>query len=315
MGPPHPLRDPDVVAAIERAASEHLGRPWVIEGFTDLNDRASHPCGVLPGQPFSVVAKSSRANDARDQFTAELAGLQTLTRLAHVDTPVPVAGGLIELPHGCLLLTEAVPEILPHARGHREWRSIGQVLAALHHVTHPQFGLGDQRGFFGPLPQDNRPVPANRWPDFFRERRIIPLLRKAVDSGHLPAGMAARVDRIAARLPDLAGPDQPPSLLHGDAQQNNFFTTTTAPTGAVVIDAAPYFGHPEFDLALLDFFEPMPKDVLDAYREIAPVDPGFPQRRELWRLPSYLAIISVDGRGPEGRAATDKLARAIGTYG
>lgn len=312
MGPAHPLRDPDTVTAIEHAASEHLGRPWVSQGFTDLNDRASHPCGVLLGQPFSVFAKFSRAAGARDQFTAELAGLQTLTRLADIDTPVPVASGIIEPQDGWLLLTEALPEVLPRDRGRREWRSIGQVLAALHGVTHSQFGL-DHGGFFGPLPQDNRPVPANRWPDFFRERRITPLLHRAVDSGHLPADLAAGIDRIATRLPDIAGPDPQPSLLHGDAQQNNFVTTATA-AAAVVIDAAPYFGHPELDLALLDFFHPVPKDVLDAYRDITPIDPGFNERKELWRLPSYLAIITVDGRGPEGRAAIENLASAISTY-
>ncbi len=82
-----------------------------------------------------------------------------------------------------------------------------------------------------------------------------------------------------------------------------------------MIDAAPYFGHPEFDPALLDFFEPVPADVLDAYREIAPIDPGFPERKQLWRLPSYLAIITVDGRQPEGLAAIENLANAISTYG
>jgi len=120
------------------------------------------------------------------------------------------------------------------------------------------------------------------------------------------------VDRIAARLPAIGGPDPQPQLLHGDAQQNNFVTTATA---AVVIDAAPYFGHPEIDLALLDFFQPVPRDVLDAYREIAPIDPGFPERKQLWRLPSYLAIITVDGRQPGGLAAITKLADAISAYG
>lgn len=258
-----------------------------------------------------MFAKFSGVADARDQFTAELAGLQTLTRLADIDTPVPIAFGIIEVQDGWLLLTEALPEVLPRDRGRREWRSIGQVLAALHKITHHQFGLGDQRGFFGPLPQDNRPVPANRWSDFFRERRIIPLLRQAVNSGHLPTELAAGVDRIAARMPEIGGPDPKPKLLHGDAQQNNFVTTATV---AVVIDAAPYFGHPEFDLALLDFFHPVPKDILDAYREITPIDPGFHERKQLWRLPSYLAIITVDGRGPEGRAAIENLASAISTY-
>jgi fructosamine-3-kinase len=314
MGAAHPLLRPETVTAIERAASEHLGRRWVSQGFTGLDDRASHPCGTLHGHPFKVFAKFSRAADARDQFTAELAGLQTLTRLAGIDTPVPVASGVVGLTDAWLLLFEALPELKPQDRGRREWRSIGQVLAELHQVTHSQFGLGDQRGYFGPLPQDNRPVPANRWAEFYRERRITPLLRKAVDSGHLPNDLAAGVDRLAARLPDIVGPDPQPSLLHGDAHQNNFVTTTT-PAKAVVIDAAPYFGHPEIDLALLDFFHPVPSDVMNAYRERANIDPGFPDRRELWRIPSYLAIITVDGRGPEGRAAINRLASAITAYG
>ena len=81
-----------------------------------------------------------------------------------------------------------------------------------------------------------------------------------------------------------------------------------------MIDAAPYFGHPELDLALLDFFRPVPGDVLDAYREITPIDQGFPARKQLWRQPSYLAIITVDGHGPEGRVAIDRLASAISAY-
>lgn len=309
MGPAHPLLDAAVLAAIERAASEHRGRRWVSRGFTALDDRASHPAGLLHGVPFSVFAKLSTAADAREQFTAELAGLRLLSQAAPV--PVPVATGVADVPHGALLLHEALRERRPQARRRRDWRSIGQVLAALHQVGHAQFGLGGPRGFFGPLPQDNRPVPANRWTDFYRQRRIAPMLRAAVDSGHLPPALAAGVGQIAARLPALAGPEPRPSLLHGDAQQNNFVSTAA---GAVVIDAAPYFGHPEADLALVDYFEPVPDLVFDAYREIAPIDPGFAARRELWRLPAYLAVIAVDGHHDFGRRYLDRLAAAIRLY-
>jgi hypothetical protein len=37
--------------------------------LADLNERSSHPCGLLQGHPFSVFAKLSIAADAREQFT------------------------------------------------------------------------------------------------------------------------------------------------------------------------------------------------------------------------------------------------------
>ncbi len=311
MAPAHPLLDPAVLAAVERAASQHRGRPWVSRGFTGLDDRASHPCGILHGTPFSVFAKLSLAAGAREQFTAELRGLRLLHRAAQIPVPVPVGAGLAEAAPGTLLLYEALPERRPGTRGPADWRSIGQVLATLHQAGHPRFGLDGPRGFFGPLPQDNRPVPANTWAEFYRQRRIGPMLRAAVDSGHLPAALAAGVDRIAARLPGLAGPDPRPSLLHGDAQQNNFVSTAA---GAVVIDPAPYFGHPEADLALVAYFEPVPDHLFAAYRDIVTLDPGFAGRRELWRLPAYLAVIAVDGDGPFGRRYLDRLAAAVRMY-
>jgi fructosamine-3-kinase len=309
--PDHPLLGPAVLAAIERAATAHRGGRWVSQGFTSLDDRASHPSGILHGTPFSVFAKLSPAADAREQFTAELAGLRLLHQAARVAVPVPVASGLAESPAGALLLYEALPERPPAAREPRDWRAIGRVLAALHQAGHERFGLDGPRGFFGPLPQDNRPVPANRWADFYRERRLLPMLRAAVDAGHLPSALAAGVEEVATRLPVLAGPEPRPSLLHGDAQQNNFVSTAA---GAVVIDPAPYFGHPEADLALVDYFQPVPDEVFDAYRDIAPIDQGFAGRRELWRLPAYLAVAAVDGPGSFGRRYRDRLAAAIRLY-
>ena len=100
MRPAHPLLDAAVLAAIEHAGSEHHGRRWVVLGFTDLDDRASHPCGILHGTPFSVFAKLGAAGardelgaGARDQFAAELAGLRLLSRAARVPVPVPGSTG------------------------------------------------------------------------------------------------------------------------------------------------------------------------------------------------------------------------------
>ncbi len=306
-----PLLGPAVRTAVRQAAEAHRGTPWTCTGFTDLGDLAAHPCGIFHGQPFPVFAKLSTASDAAAQFAAELAGLRLLHDLAGVAVPVPVADGVLAVPPGAhLLLSEALPERPPGARTPEDWRSIGRALATLHGVPGPGFGLSSN-GYFGPLPQDNTPVRPSSWAAFYAERRLLPHLRLAADSGHLPAKLADRVARLIGRLPALAGPEPRPALLHGDAQQHNFVST---PAGAVLVDAAPYFGHPELDLALLGYFNPVPRHVFDGYTELRPIDGGFPERRELWRLFAYLAVLSAAGGTPLGWRFLARLDQAVTSY-
>jgi fructosamine-3-kinase len=49
------------------------------------------------------------------------------------------------------------------------------------------------------------------------------------------------------------------------------------------------------DLAYIDYFQPMPEDVLSAYQEELPIDSGFHKRRDLWRIYGYLAAVEVEG--------------------
>ncbi|WP_155368648.1 fructosamine kinase family protein [Catellatospora vulcania] len=306
----HPLCEQSVVTAVERAASAHRGRRWTVTGFTDLDDRASHPAGILHGTPFSVFVKLDRGPRGAEQFTAELRGHRLLRERAGAATPVPVGDGPVSGAFGSLLLLEALPEVPARARTAAQWRSIGRALATVHQARGERHGLAEFDGFFGPLPQDNRPA-GTTWADFYVERRLLPRLRDAVDSGHLPAELAAGVTRLAARLPQVCGPEPEPSLLHGDAQQNNFLTTADE---AVLLDTSPCYGHPESDLALLDYFTPVPGEVFDGYREVAPIDPGFAQRRELWRLHGYLAVVAVDGTSEFGRPYVGRIAAATAGY-
>jgi fructosamine-3-kinase len=306
----HPLLGAEVKLAVQRAVSVHLGRDWSSRGFTDLNDRASHPSGIFHGQSLSVFAKLDLGGDAGEKFQAELSGLAFLREHARIATPTPIGTGLVPLDHGFLLLTVALSERPPQDRTRDDWRSIGHTLATLHQVHGTRFGLEELNGFFGALPQDNHPVTSKHWVDFYTERRIVPLLRSAVDSGRLPLDLAADVERLAQRLPLFCGPEPHPTLLHGDAQQNNFISTDA---GAVAADVAPYFGHPEIDLALVDYFQPVPHHIFDAYRDMAPIDAGFAQRRDLWRIFVDLACIAVEGT-PFDRYALTRLAATSRRY-
>ncbi len=123
----HPLTQAVVVHAVERTASQHSGRPWRVEGFVDLNERASHPCGIFHGETFSVFAKLD-AGVTSEQFEAELRGLRLLGRQPGVTTPTPVGERPVITEAGSLLLLEALPEIPAQERSAEQWRSLGRVL-------------------------------------------------------------------------------------------------------------------------------------------------------------------------------------------
>ena len=265
---------------------------------------------MLHGEPFSVFAKLDIGDNGEAKFQAELSGLTLLRDRARIAIPTPIGTGLLQLDHGSLLLTEALSERPPKDRTPDDWRAIGHTLATLHQVHDGRFGLENFNGFFGPLPQDNKSVTSNCWVDFYSERRVVPLLRSAVDSGHLPKDLARDVERLVHRLPSLCGPEPQPTLLHGDAQQHNFVSTDD---GAVAADAAPYFGHPEIDLTLVDYFQPVPQDVFHAYRDIAPMDAEFAQRRDLWCIFVDLACVTVEAAQFD-RYALDRLTRTARAY-
>jgi protein-ribulosamine 3-kinase len=288
-----PLRMP-----LEQVVSEHSGRPWTIKEARDMTEFACHPCAILSDGSYSVFAKFSDAVNGSEQFEIELAGLQLLHERSGILTPTPI--GISSVTGGCVLVLEAVPAV---ERTPRRWRDIGQTLARIHKVKGDRFGL-ESHGYFGPLYQDN--TPTRDWPTFYADHRLRPGLRLAIESGNIPSDVIQQVEKIISRLPELCGPEIVPSLLHGDAQQNNIISTAT---GAVVIDPAVYYGNPEMDLAFIDYFQAVPKDVFDGYREELPIDPGFWERRDLWRLWGYLAAVTVEGSSYLG-----KLTEAVQKY-
>lgn len=269
---------------LEWIVSEHYGRKWNLETCRDLKDFASHPCAILSDGVDAVFVKLSEAANGMDQFEVELAGLRYLAKNAGVLIPTPI--GTFPVEGGVLLVMEAALEI---ERTALEWREIGQTLAHIHHIKGDRYGF-ERQGYFGPLYQDNRPT--RDWLTFFTERRLWPRLMEAIDSGNMPSESIWEVEKFIARLPGLGIPEVEPCLLHGDAQKNNFISTVM---GAMVIDPAVYYGNPEIDLAYVDYFEPVPEDVFLGYQEELPIDPGFVQRRDLWRVPAYLAAVAVEG--------------------
>jgi fructosamine-3-kinase len=283
---------------LEQHVSAHLGRAWRVTKAQDQSASASHPAAILSDETYAVFVKLGEGGLAWDQFNQELAGLRFLTECAGVLTPAGI--GTVRVGDRVLLILEAV-QVVERERVH--WRQMGWVLARIHSIKGDRCGF-DSPCYWSSLYLDNAPLV--NWVDFYRERRLAPRLRAAADSGHLPLGVVPHVEKLSARLHGLCGPSVEPSLLHGDAHQNNFLSTAKGP---VLIDPAVYYGHPEMDLALVDFFAPVSDEVFEGYRELAPLDPGFVERRDLWRIPVWLAMVEADGP-----RHVEQLMAALQTY-
>ena len=288
----------DLRATVEDRISRHREYAWRIKDEKDYSEFAYHRCAILSDGSYAVFIKYSETANAKQQFAIEEFDLKFLHHKAGIPVPTPIE--VVEVETGWLLIMEAVKAI---GRGPQEWRQIGQTLARIHRFKAEDFGF-ERDGFWGPLYQDNRPM--RDWPTFFLKRRLQPILKMAFDSNNLPHSMIAKTEILIPHLSELCGPEVIPTLLHGDAQQNNFISTAQ---GAYVIDPAVYYGHPEMDLALIDSFQPVPDDFYDGYQDEIPMDPGFYERRDLWRLPLYLSAVAL-----EGPMHLDKLSDALKKY-
>jgi fructosamine-3-kinase len=163
-----------------------------------MSDYACHPAAILSDGAYPVLAKFSDAPDGAHQFEAKRAGLSLLSGLAGILRPTPI--GIAPAGGGCILVMEAVQ---PVPRTPHHWRHIGRTLARIHAVKGNQFAFRTG-GYFGALPQDS--TPSDDWGTFYVERRLVPALRLALESGHLPPEVARRVDRLIAHFPELCGP-------------------------------------------------------------------------------------------------------------
>jgi fructosamine-3-kinase len=233
----------------------------------------------------------TRPHAPDDFFRAEARGLEWLGAVDGVPVPEVLA-----VEDDCLVIAwvEAGRPSVEAAE------DLGRSLAATHASGAPVFGAESGDGYIGTLPMPNRP--AETWPDFFATRRLLPYLKLARDRGAVSPSDADAVERVAGRLAELAGPDEPPARLHGDLWSGNLVWGVDGRVRAV--DPAAYGGHRETDLAMLSLFGcPQLPRVLESYQEAAPLADGWEQRVPLHQLFPLLVHAALFGGGYGARAA------------
>ncbi len=109
------------------------------------------------------------------------------------------------------------------------------------------------------------------WISFFRECRLEPQFRDA--DRYFEREDRRRIGRFLDHLDEILVEPEYPSLLHGDLWSGNVIAGNDGL--ACLIDPAVYVGHAEADLAMTELFGGFPESFYAAYKEAAPLQPGF----------------------------------------
>ncbi len=237
----------------------------------------------------TVFVKWAGADSPADLFFAEATALARLAAARAVRVPdvLAVSTRLI-----------ALEWLEPGRADTTGWRALGAALARLHRSGAAAFGF-EHDNFIGPLPQPNAWLPA--WPAFFRERRIVPQLERALRTGAFASAERTLLARFTDSLEHVldGAAAEGPSLLHGDLWSGNAHALQDG--GLALIDPATYYGDREVDLAMAELFGGFPRAFFEAYEESWATPAGRARRRAAYQVYYLLVHVSLFGGGYAAR--------------
>lgn len=228
-----------------------------------------------------------------------------LNAASHFDTLAGEAHDLVALADARSL---RVPRVLFHGRSpDHAWlvlefldfkppaadsaEQLGRGLAGLHARHNDRHGW-TRNNHIGTTPQRND-WQAN-WVDFWREQRMEPQVRLAIDRG-APVELERRWSTLSLQLDERLGHRPAASLLHGDLWGGN--QACLAGGEPVVFDPASHFGDAECDLAMMNLFGGFEPRVFEAYDETRQAPPGREERQPLYQLYHLLNHFNLFGSG------------------
>ena len=165
------------------------------------------------------------------------------------------------------------------------------LLAALHTVTAPQFGMeGDT--VLGPFRQPNEWT--GNWVTFFCDHRLLYMAKAAMAEGKLTAEQYTKIEKLGAKHGDIINARPVPGLLHGDIWGGNVLVGRGRINA--FIDPALYYGDREVELAFISLFDTFGEPFFQRYNEHYTLAPGFyEERRGIYNLYPLLSHARLYG--------------------
>lgn len=226
-------------------------------------------------------------------FTAEAAGLDAIAQTKTIGTPQILGVGTDEERGGfSFLLLEFISG---KSRSKNYWEDFARQLSEMHRAETAGLVSGGKYGFhcdnyIGRHNQVNTGYES--WTGFFRDCRLEPQFQDAVR--YFDKEEWKRITRLLDRIDEILVEPEYPSLLHGDLWGGNVIVGNDG--AAWLIDPAVYVGHAEADLAMTELFGGFPPIFYDAYKEAAPLQPGYERRRDVYNLYHLLNHLNLFGR-------------------
>jgi fructosamine-3-kinase len=276
------------LAAAHRLGGQHGVRHFRLEladgrmAFAKLHNPHKTGNGAVASSAAHQAAAGQAAADQDPAgFAAEAAGLRWLAAAESVPVPAVLACNA-----SCLIIEwvdGGGPSPAAAAR-------FGRELASMHAAGAGRFGAPGPGVIAGlPLPDEE----AEGWPAWYVANRVLPYARMARDAGTLTRPDVALIESACARLPELAGPPEPPSRIHGDCWSGNVLWSGGR---GWLVDPAAHGGHRETDLAMLALFgAPYLGQILAAYQDVAPLADGWRDRVPLHQLHPLLVHVCLFG--------------------
>ena len=271
-----------------------------------LVDKTGQAIGKLEATPVSGgdINRAYKLSDGRQQFfvkvnnrtglsmfEAELHGLNEIRASDSIRCPQPIAcgtsGEFAFIVMEYLDLSGSIDPI-----------RFARQLARMHLCQQHQFGYPIDNTI-GLSPQLN--TRKQDWVSFWQTERLEFQLSLARNNGFgselFDAGM-----RLKQQIGNFFSDYSPlASLLHGDLWGGNQGTDSAG--NPVIYDPACYYGDHEADLAMMELFGRPQQQFFEAYHEVFPIDPGYPQRRELYNLYHILNHANLFGTAYASQAA------------
>lgn len=264
------------VAFLESALRRALGEAGLrIENVGAVSGGCIHQAALLRTGAGQFFAKW---NDRcpPELFLREAEGLEALRSVeSELVIPAVIAAGAPAGQDPAFLILE----YLTPSRGKAEQdERLGRGLAAIHRQRAERFGFPSP-SYCGATLQDNREC--GTWAEFYRARRLVPLLDALDAAARLSAADRSLYDRLLGRLPDLLPPTSTPSLIHGDLWSGNVLATRRGPA---LVDPACAYADREMEFGITTLFGGLSARAFAAYEEAWPHPEGWRERNPLYQL-------------------------------